>query len=228
MADFCVTPSTPNENDASPSNAPAPMKRRAIETTPTDCGISAPAAATPRDAAVSAALRAETSAPETAKAVAEPAVPAETDEERLRREMEESEALARQFMAEEVRVVPEESNAPLPRFLPTQPLSAPSPRSFLLARAPQAEASFALQYQLIQSASADMDQVDLVAVQQLLRADEQAQEAIHGGGEEEDEERDEESEEGEPTATPTYEDLIELGRHIGDVKAERWAFRCEP
>ena len=89
----------------------------------------------------------------------------------------------------------------------------------------QAEASFALQYELIQSASADMEQVDLVAVQQLLRADEEAAGAHRDDGDGESEEEDNQEDDGTTAGAPTYEDLIELGRHIGDVKAERWAFR---
>ena len=121
--------------------------------------------------------------------------PAETLEEREAREMQESIELARMLMAEE------------------------------------AEASFALQYEVMQSASEHMEGADFVAVQQLLRADEEAAQAMRGGaddqeGSEEYSDEDEETEDGERSgAQPTYDELIELGRHIGDVKAERWAFK---
>lgn len=85
-----------------------------------------------------------------------------------------------------------------------------------------------------------MDGADLVAVQALLRADEEAQNAMRGGqpqegaaqelfqgeeGEEDDEE--DEGEEGEGGEGATYDELIELGRNIGDVKAERWGFKAQ-
>ena len=133
--------------------------------------------------------------------------------------------------------------------------------------AEEAQASYHQQYEMLQRATSheDIDTADLYAVQQLLRADEEAQEAAgiapggehdHTEGEEEydevcshfihektqsscgtltcisdctlytiirhqqgDEEYDEDEEEGEEGAT--YEELIELGQQIGDVKAER-------
>jgi hypothetical protein len=90
--------------------------------------------------------------------------------------------------------------------------------------AEEAAASFHLQYQFISSDTRNMDQADLIAVQQLLRADEEAAELdapeVSNAGEDEDGEAEGDGEEG-----PTYEHLIALGQRIGDVKAERWAFR---
>jgi hypothetical protein len=128
--------------------------------------------------------------------------PIESADERMAREMQESEALARLLMAEE------------------------------------AEQSFALQYELFGSASATMDQVDLVAVQQLLRSDEENQRAYRGteeeevdlssaGAEEEDQADVDEAGHGETSMQPSYDDLISLGHRIGDVKAERWAFKAQ-
>ena len=56
-------------------------------------------------------------------------------------------------------------------------------------------------------------------MQALLRADEEAQAAFQGGGTEEGEEEDEEGTEEEAgEGGANYDELIELGRHIGDVK----------
>lgn len=71
---------------------------------------------------------------------------------------------------------------------------------------------------------------DLVAVQRLLRQDEEGDQPSVMEGEEELESGDEISEEDvddeEETAEGgSYEDLLALGRHIGDVKQERWKFR---
>lgn len=111
-------------------------------------------------------------------------IPIESDDERMARELQESEALARLLMAEE------------------------------------AQASFAIQYEILQHSSSDMDQADLVAVQHLLRADEEANEIIDGEHAPEDSEEEEEE-----LSQPTYEDLLNLGDFIGDVKSERWSLR---
>jgi len=86
--------------------------------------------------------------------------------------------------------------------------------------AEEAQASFAIQYDLLQHTSSDMNQVDLIAVQRLLRADEEADEVIDDEfipGESEEEE--------EESSQPTYEDLLHLGDFIGDVRSERWSLR---
>ena len=125
----------------------------------------------------------------------------ESPSTRLAREIEESEALARQLMAEE------------------------------------AQYSFQLQYDMLQGTStADMPMADLVAVQRLLRADEEQDQVMHGetdNGDNEsqdyasDDQEDDNEDQGEDENEPGYEDLIELGRAIGDVKAERWAFKAQ-
>jgi hypothetical protein len=67
---------------------------------------------------------------------------------------------------------------------------------------------------------------DLVAVQRLLRQDEEANTPQEDGTASGDEASEGESNEAEDTAEgPTYDDLLELGRHIGDVKQERWKFK---
>ena len=125
----------------------------------------------------------------------------ESPSARLAREIEESEALARQLMAEE------------------------------------AQYSFQLQYEMLQGTStADMPMADLVAVQRLLRADEEQEQVMHGETDNDDngsqdyasdDQADDNEDQGEDEDEPGYEDLIELGRAIGDVKAERWAFKAQ-
>lgn len=97
-----------------------------------------------------------------------------------------------------------------------------------------------MQYDMFRANSSDMATPDLIAVQRLLREDEETQteqaaahraevEGYHSGEEEEDEDyedgSDTEVEEG--AEGDTYDDLVELGRRIGDVKAERWALKAE-
>ena len=228
MSQLLSTPVSRNENNASPGNAPAPLKKRAMAESPENavyCAAiavttpAAAAAATTTPVAPSVALAMETPVAPPAVGLPEvgvlavttplaspesevveapaPAAEEESADARLARETQESEDLARMFMAEE------------------------------------AEASFALQYQMLQSASADMNDADLVAVQALLRADEEMQHAVrrqdNGDGEPPSgEEVDEEgNDEGDETADDgaNYDELVALGRAIGDVKAERWAFR---
>lgn len=71
------------------------------------------------------------------------------------------------------------------------------------------------------------DTPDLIAVQQLLRADEEAAAAFRSENSEgNDEEADREDGEDEGGGAE-YENLLQLGARIGDVKAERWAFRAQ-
>ena len=231
MSQLLLDPATPNENNATSGNAPALQRKRGVIQTPdmpVHCSTvdtsprASPSVAVPFSTPASAATVTTTTAPpvsaslpEGSRDVTTPVVSAdaeeteaeapkaeedvkeeETAEARMAREAQESEDLARMLMAEE------------------------------------AEASFALQYEMLQSASSEMSDTDLVAVQALLRADEEMQRATqrqHEGGEgasdEEGGEEDEEETEETVDNGGNYDELIALGRAIGDVKAERWAFR---
>lgn len=229
MSQLLLDPATPNENNATSGNAPALQRKHGVIQTPdmsVHCSTAdvspraSPSVAVPFSTPASAATTASTAPPASASSpdasrkdttpvistefeeteaeapkAEEEAKEEETAEARMAREAQESEDLARMLMAEE------------------------------------AEASFALQYEMLQSASSEMNDTDLVAVQALLRADEEMQQATQrqqeGGEGASDEEGGDDEEETEESVDNggNYDELIALGRAIGDVKAERWAFR---
>lgn len=70
-----------------------------------------------------------------------------------------------------------------------------------------------------------------MAVQRLLRQDEEVNQPVLEEGEydngEEGSDSSDVEEEDETAEGGSYEDLLALGRHIGDVKQERWKFRAQ-
>jgi len=228
MSQLLLDPATPNENNAGPGNAPALQRKRGVIQTPDmpiNCStadaspraspsVAAPFSTPASAATVTTTAPASASLPDVSHEVKTPVDSTDTEEteaeapkaeeeevkdeesaeDRMAREAQESEDLARMLMAEE------------------------------------AEASFALQYEMLQSASSEISDTDLVAVQALLRADEEMQQAAQRqeegvAGASDDEEGDDEETEETVDNGGNYDELIALGRAIGDVKAERWAFR---